>query len=237
MKSNAPNVRSKSPVRLGGGGRDSVRSFSLKGSSSVPDFASAPAVGALGTGALTSVFGSVAVAGLDKIKFELARKCNLDVAKLVADCTEFRGKPFYPLTRVLYSIDQKFAVSVRPETVAVVDGVPNLIFLQPRKNATPWAYNAGFLRRILEETYMPDYFDVAKFWLVDTEADIKGNRHLQLVDLQTVSPMSEREFIRRIASLRAAWRLHLTDQSRKPSPPKRPDGSQPELDLGSDDLN
>ena len=70
----------------------------------------------------------LAVAGIEKTSFELARKCNLDVAKLVADCTEFRGKPFYPLTRVLYPIDQNFAVSVRPETVAVVDGVPNLIF-------------------------------------------------------------------------------------------------------------
>lgn len=67
---------------------------------------------------------AVAVAGLEKIEFELARKCNLDVAELVAGCTRFRGRSFYPLSRVVYPIDQKFAVSLRPETVTSIDGFP-----------------------------------------------------------------------------------------------------------------
>jgi hypothetical protein len=171
------------------------------------------------------------VAGLRKIKFDLARTCNLDVARLVADCQSFRGRNFYPLKRVLYSIDRQFAVSLRPETVCSVDKRPNLIFLQPRKNATPWAYNASFLRRILEETYIPDYFESAGFWLVDTEADDEGDRHLNLVDLQSVAPMSDREFLRRIASLRAAWRLHLLSEAKKPRRPSKPDDRQSDLDL------
>lgn len=167
---------------------------------------------------------AVLTAGIEKVAFELARKCNLDVAELVATCTRFRGRNFYPLEKLFYSIDQKFAVSLRPETVCSVDGVPNLIFLQPRKNATPWAYNASFLRRLLEETYIPDYYEVARFWLVDTEAVSGGDREMSLVDLQSVAPMPDREFVRRIASLRAAWRLHLeSGQERKPRPGKRDD--------------
>ena len=173
----------------------------------------------------------VAVAGLRKIKFELARKCNLDVAALVDSCHAFRGRSFYPLKRVLYSIDRQFAVSLRPETVASVDKVPNLIFLQPRKNATPWAYSASFLRRLLEETYIPDYFENARFWLVDTEAPEDGDRELNLVDLQSVEAMSEREFMRRIASLRAAWRLHLLHQERKRPRPGKSDDGQTDFDF------
>jgi hypothetical protein len=173
----------------------------------------------------------VAVAGLRKIKFDLARTCNLDVASLVAKCPQFRAKNFYPLSRVQYAIDRQFAVSLRPETVCSVDGVPNLIFLQPRKNPTPWAYNSSFLRRILEESYIPDYFDQARFWLVDTEADDEGERALNLVDLQTVAPMADREFLRRIALLRAAWRLHLLHVEKKPRRPSKPDDRQDDLDL------
>lgn len=173
----------------------------------------------------------VAVAGLRKIKFDLARTCNLDVAALVAACPRFRGRNFYPLSRVLYSIDRQFAVSLRPETVCAVDGVPNLIFLQPRKNATPWAYNPSFLRRILEESYIPDYFEEARFWLVDTEADDEGDRELNLVDLQSAAPMADREFLRRIASLRAAWRLYLLNRTKEPRRPSKPDDRQEDLDF------
>lgn len=173
----------------------------------------------------------VAVAGLRKIKFDLARTCNLDVAALIAKCPSFRGRNFYPLSRVLYSVDRQFAVSLRPETVCSVNGVANLVFLQPRKNPTPWAYNPSFLRRILEESYIPDYFDAARFWLVDTEADDEGDRELNLMDLQSVAAMSEREFLRRIASLRAAWRLHLLNEEKKPRRPSKPDDRQDDLDF------
>lgn len=94
--------------------------------------------------------------------------------------------------------------------------------MQPRKNATPWAYNASFLRKLLEEAYIPDYFEQARFWLVDTEADDEG-RKLQLIDLQTVAPMSDRDFRRRIAALRTAWRTYLTGDR-----PKRKDRPKPE---------
>lgn len=176
----------------------------------------------------------VATAGIEKVKFDLARKCNLDVAELVAECENFRGENFYPLKRVLYSIDRNFAVSLRPETVASVNKVPNLIFLQPRKNATPWAYNASFLRKLLEESYIPDYFDEAKFWLVDTEADKDGERLLNLVDLQSVEPMLDREFRRRIAALRNAWRLHLSGDATKRKPPSKPDDRQQDFGFDPD---
>ena len=109
--------------------------------------------------------------------------------------------------------------------------IPNLIFLQPRKTPTPWAYHAGFLRRILEESYIPDYFEEARFWLVDTEADDEGDRKLNLVDLQSVAPMADREFIRRIAALRTAWRLHLSNATKKPRRPSKPDDRQDDLDF------
>lgn len=176
----------------------------------------------------------VAISGIEKIKFELARNCNMDVAKLVADCDNFRNREFYPLKKVLYAVDRQFAISLRPETVCSVDREPNLIFLQPRKNATPWAYNASFLRRILEEAYIPDYFERAKFWLVDTEADDEGDRQLNLVDLQNVAPMNEREFLRRIASLRAAWRLHLLNRTPKDKRPDTPDDRQQDFDFRED---
>lgn len=162
----------------------------------------------------------VATLGLSRIKFKLARDCNLQVARLVADCYQFRDCSFYPLSEVIYPIDRDFVISLKPDTVAVVDGVPNLIFLQPRKHPTLWAYNAAFMRRILEDRYVPDYYENVRFWLLDTEALTGGERQLNLVDLQTVAPMSDREFIRRIASLRAAWRIYLTSP-RKPRP-KRP---------------
>lgn len=177
----------------------------------------------------------VAIAGLRKITFDLARKCNLDVAELIASCGTFRGRNFYPLKRVEYPIDRQFSVSLRPETVTSVDGIPNLIFLQPRKNATPWAYNAAFLRRLLEETYVPDYFEDARFWLVDTEADDEGDRVLDLVDLRAVAPMSDREFVRRIAALRAAWRLHLLHQVRKAPRPSKPDDRQDGFKFGGEE--
>ena len=176
----------------------------------------------------------VMVAGIQKITFQLARDCNLDVAKLVAQRTEFRGKTFYPLKgKVHYSIEQKFSISLKPETVAVVDGIPNLIFLQPRKNPTPWAYDPSFLRTLLEEVYA-DYFEKAKFWIVDAEADDTGKRSCKLIDLQSVPAMSERQFIRRIASLRSAWRLYLLDSTSKPSRPKRPNTDQGDFDFGLD---
>lgn len=166
---------------------------------------------------------AVAVAGLEKIKFDLARKCNMDVAKLVASCEAFRGRTFYKLKKLLYSVDRDFALGVRPEAVAVVNGIPNLIFLQPRKNATPWPYSAAFMRRVLEEVY-GDYFEEFRLWLVDTEALGGEGRDLKLVDLQTLDPMGDREFTRRIASLRKAWRLHLTEpRGRKDRPGKQDD--------------
>lgn len=168
------------------------------------------------------------VAGIEKVSFELARKCNLDVAKLVSLRTEFRGKSFYPIKRVTYAIDQKFSISLKPETVAVVDGIPNLIFLQPRKNATPWAYDRSFLRRLMEEAFT-DYFEEARFWIVDTEADADGTRQCELIDLQSIPIMSERQFIRRIASLRAAWRLYLSQDIKKVPRPSKPGIEQPRL--------
>jgi hypothetical protein len=175
---------------------------------------------------------AVAIGGLEKIKFDLARKCNLDVAALVAKCTAFRERTFYKLKRLTYSIDRDFALGVRPETVAVIDGIPNLIFLQPRKNATPWAYSASFMRRVLEEVYA-DYFEDFRLWLIDTEALEGEDRELRLVDLQAIEPMSEREFTRRIASLRKAWRLHLTEPQPRKERPKKPDDRQ--TDFGFDD--
>lgn len=156
----------------------------------------------------------VALGGLEKIKFDLARKCNIDVARLVSACVRFRGCTFYRLQKILYPIDRDFALGLRPETVAVVNGVPNLIFLQPRKNPTPWAYSPSFMRRVLEEVYI-EYFEEFKLWIVDTEAVDGSVRGLNLVDLQAVPPMADREFTRRIASLRQAWRLHLTKPKQK----------------------
>lgn len=170
----------------------------------------------------------VVTAGLERIKLDVARTSNTQVAKLVHECEAFRGRHFYPLEEVLYAVDREFAISLRPETVAVVDGVPNLIFLQPRKHPTLWAYNAAFIRRVLEDAYIPDYYEQARFWLLDTEANKDGDRELNLVDLQTVATMSDREFVRRMASLRAAWRLYLSSPRQKQERPKRPDdGSQP----------
>ena len=95
----------------------------------------------------------VLTAGIEKVAFELSRKCNLDVARLLYSCKAFRGRPSYQIKRISYSIDRDFALGIRPETVVVVDGVPNLIFLQPRKNPVPWAFNAPFMRRLLEEVF------------------------------------------------------------------------------------
>jgi hypothetical protein len=165
----------------------------------------------------------IAVAGLEKVKFDLARKCNLDVARLVASCRAFQGRTFYKLKKLFYPIDRDFALGLRPEAVAVVDGVPNLIFLQPRKNATPWPYSAPFMRRVLEEVY-GDYFEDFRLWLIDTEALSGDERELKLVDLQTVDAMGDREFTRRIAALRKAWRLHLSEpRARKDRPGKQDD--------------
>lgn len=173
---------------------------------------------------------AIAVAGLEKIEFPLARKCNLDVAELVASCDAFRGRTFYRLKRVLYSIDRDFALSIRPETVAVVDGVPNLIFVQPRKTATPWPYSIAFVRKVLDEVYA-DYFEEVRFWLIDTEALEGEDRELRLVDLQQVPAMTDAEFRRRIASLRAAWRLHLKEPSQKKDRPAKKDDRQRRFDL------
>lgn len=164
---------------------------------------------------------AVATAGIDKIKFDLARDQNAQVAKLIWECTNFRGRHFYPLEEVVYAVDREFAISLRPETVAVVDGIPNLIFLQPRKHPTLWAYNAAFVRRVLEEAYIPDYYEVARFWLLDTEALGDGDREMRLIDLGSVTPMSDREFRRRMASLRAAWRLHLRSPRPKRDVPRK----------------
>ena len=173
---------------------------------------------------------SVAVAGLEKIGFDLARKCNLDVAELVASCDAFRGKTFYRLKRLLYSVDRDFALGVRPETVAVVNGVPNLIFLQPRKTATPWPYSISFVRKILDEVYA-DYFEEARYWLIDTEALEGEDRQLRLVDLQFVPAMADADFRRRIASLRNAWRLHLKAPASKRDRPGKKDDRQRRFDL------
>jgi len=175
----------------------------------------------------------VVVAGIKKIRFDLARKCNLDVAELVASCKHFREKTFYKLKKLIYSIDRDFALSVRPETVAVVDGVPNLIFLQPRKNATPWAYSAPFMRRVLEEVY-GDYFDNFRLWLIDTEALEGEGRELELVDLQSVDQMADREFTRRVAALRKAWRLHLAHPRPRTDRPRRPDEEHPGFHFGEE---
>jgi hypothetical protein len=175
----------------------------------------------------------VAVAGIEKIKFDLARKCNLDVAKLVASCKKFHGCTFYSLDNLSYSVDRDFALGIRPEAVAVVNGIPNLIFLQPRKNATPWAYSVQFLRRVLDEIYR-DYFDEFRIWLVDTEALDGHDRQLRLVDIQVAAPMSEREFTRRIASLRTAWRLHLSGPRPARDKSIRPDDREPDFDFGGE---
>lgn len=174
---------------------------------------------------------TVATAGIAATKFAIARKCNLDVAALIASRKEFRGKTFYKLKRINYTVDKDFAIGIRPETVAVVDGVPNLIFLQARKNPVPWALDISFMKRVLREIY-EDYFDEARFWLIDTEADESGKRHCALIDLDKVDAMDEREFRRRIASLRQAWRLHLSAPSaRQPPKPKAPDDRQGDLGL------
>ena len=176
---------------------------------------------------------AVAVAGIERIKFDLARNCNLDVAKLVASCSKFRGNTFYRLKKLSYPIDRDFSLAVRPETVAVVDGVPNLIFLQPRKTATPWPYSASFMRRVIDELYS-DYFDEFRVWLIDTEALTGEDRELKLVDLQSVPVMSEREFTRRIASLRTAWRLHLTGSKPKKDKPGKSDDRQRGFSFGDE---
>lgn len=173
----------------------------------------------------------VATLGIKRVKFTLARKCNMDVAQLISECEHFRGRSFYPLDEVIYAIDTEFVISLKPETVFVVDGVPHLIFLQPRKHPTLWAYNASFMRRILEERYIPDYYEVARFWLLDTEALDDDDRTLNLVDLQEVPPMNDREFRRRISSLRAAWKLYLSSPSRTERAPKRQDIGQLDMEF------
>ena len=172
----------------------------------------------------------VVTAGIEKVKFDLARKCNLDVAKLLAVRTEFHGRTFYQLKQLTYRIDKDFSVGIRPETVAVVDGVPNLIFLQARKTPTPWALNVRFMKRVLSEVY-EDYFDQAKFWMVDTEAPVGGDRQCKLIDLSSEDAMVDREFRRRIASLRMAWRLHLLTPDKKAPRPNQPDDRQRGFDL------
>jgi hypothetical protein len=86
------------------------------------------------------------------------------------------------------------------------------------------------MRRVLEEVYS-DYFDNFRLWLIDTEALQGEDRDLKLVDLQSVVPMSEREFTRRIASLRKAWRLHLTQPRSRPGRPSKPDDRQDGFDF------
>lgn len=176
----------------------------------------------------------VAVAGLQKIKFDLARKCNLDVAELVSACEMFRGRTFYKLKKLSYTVDRDFALGVRPETVVVVNGIPNLIFLQPRKNATPWPYSPAFVRRVLEEVY-EDYFEEFRLWLIDTEALEGGDRELRLVNLQTVPAMADREFTRRIAALRQAWRLHSTEPRRRKDRPGKSDDQQRGFDFNDNE--
>lgn len=173
---------------------------------------------------------AVITAGIAKVKFELARKCNMDVAKLLAERTEFRGRHFYALKRVSYAVDKDFIIGVKPETVAVVDGVPNLIFLQPRKTPTPWPLNLRFKKRILEEVYA-DYFEEARFWLVDTESPDGKDRDCKLVSLDDVEPMSDQEFTRRISALRQAWRIHLGGHAPKRRRPSKDDDQQPDLGL------
>jgi hypothetical protein len=145
----------------------------------------------------------------------------------------FRGRTFYKLKRLLYPVDRDFALGIRPETVAVVDGIPHLIFLQPRKNATPWPYSASFMRRVIEEVYS-DYFEEVRFWLIDTEALASDDREMRLVNLQSVAPMSDREFTRRIASLRTAWRLHLSGPRHPRDRPSKRDDRQPDFDFDDD---
>ncbi|WP_374942100.1 hypothetical protein [Sphingomonas sp.] len=168
----------------------------------------------------------VITAGLEKIKLDVARNSNTKVAELLWECTRFRGRHFYPLDEVSYAVDREFNISLKPETVCAVDGLPNLIFLQPRKYPTLWPYNPAFMRRVLEDAYIPDYYENARFWLVDTEAREGGDRHMTLVDLQSVAPMNDREFIRRMASLRAAWRLYLRTPRPKKDRPTKPDDRQ-----------
>lgn len=172
----------------------------------------------------------VLTAGIAQVKFDLARKCNLDVAKLMSERTEFRGCHFYGLNRLTYSVDKDFKIGVRPETVAVVNGVPNLIFLQPRKTPTPWPLNLRFKKRILDEVYA-DYFDEARYWLLDTEAPEGKERECKLVSLNEIEAMSDHEFTRRVSALRQAWRIHLGGHSPKPRKPTKDDGRQPGLDF------
>lgn len=170
----------------------------------------------------------VLTAGIASVKFDLARKCNMDVAHLLAEVTEFRGCHFYNIKRLPFSIDKDFAIGIRPETVAVVNGVPNLIFLQPRKTPTPWPLNLRFKKRVLDEVFV-DYFDEAKFWLVDTEAPPGGERDCALVALESVEAMSDQEFTRRISALRQAWRIHLSGERPKKRAPDKKDDRQPDL--------
>jgi len=165
-----------------------------------------------------------------RLMYDVRDVANFTLEFAVAACDTFRGRTFYKMKRLAYSVDRDFALGVRPETIAVVDGVPNLIFVQPRKNATPWPYSASFMRRVLEEVYS-DYFDDFRLWLIDTEALQGEDRELKVVDLQSVAPMSEREFTRRIASLRKAWRLHLTEPHPRKERPSKPDDRQDDFDF------
>lgn len=171
----------------------------------------------------------VIIAGLEAIQFDLARRCNLDVAELLWSRMEFRGCTFYPLKQIAFTVDKDFSVGIRPETVAVVDGTPHLIFVQPRKTPTPWCLDARFMKRLLEEVYA-DYFDEARFFLIDTEA-LDGARKCRLVNLEDVTAMDDREFTRRIASLRQAWRLHLSDPRPQKDRKKRPDDRQSDFGI------
>lgn len=172
----------------------------------------------------------VLTAGIASVTFNLARKCNMDVAHLLAEITEFRGCHFYNLKRLPFPIDKDFAIGIRPEAVAVVNGIPNLIFLQPRKTPTPWPLNLKFKKRVLDEVYA-DYFDDAKFWLVDTEAPPGGERDCVLVSLDEVEAMSDQEFTRRVAALRQAWRIHLSAERPKKRAPDKKDDRQSDLGL------
>ena len=173
----------------------------------------------------------VLTAGLAQIKFDIAKISNTKVAELVWKCEYFRNKHFYPLDEILYAVDREFSISLKPETVAVVNGIPNLIFLQPRKFPTLWSYDASFIRKVLEDAYLPDYYETARFWIIDTEANDKGERELNLVNLQDVEPMNDREFLRRMASLRAAWRLYLRSPSPKKDRPTNPYDRQTGFDF------
>ena len=121
----------------------------------------------------------------------------------------------YPIDEVIFPVDKEFQLSLKPEAVAVIDGVPCLIFLQPSKNPVPWAINERFVKAVLVRRYIPDYFDTANFILLDLQA-VNGKRQCRVVDLANVPDMSDHEFARRILGLREAWRLHL----RSPQPPK-----------------